>query len=57
MVSQKDIDRINFLARKSKGEGLTEGEKVEQAQLRKAYIEGFKSSLRSQLESIEFVDK
>mgnify|MGYP003314216379 CR=1 FL=1 len=31
MVTQKDIDRINELARKSKTEGLTEEEKAEAA--------------------------
>lgn len=57
MVSDKDIARINFLAKKSKSEGLTDEEKLEQQELRKAYVEGFKASLRSQLESIEIVDK
>ncbi|MGP1569740.1 MAG: DUF896 domain-containing protein [Eubacteriales bacterium] len=57
MVSEKDIARINFLARKSKIEGLTEIEKAEQQKLRKAYVEAFKASLRSQLENIEIVDK
>jgi uncharacterized protein YnzC (UPF0291/DUF896 family) len=50
------IQRINELARKQKSVGLTEEEKLEQAQLRKQYIENFKTSLRLQLEAIEFVD-
>ncbi len=50
------IQRINELARKQKSVGLTEAEKLEQAQLRKQYIENFKTSLRLQLEAIEFVD-
>ena len=35
MVTQKQIDRINELARKSKSVGLTESEKDEQAKLRR----------------------
>ena len=56
MVTQKDIDRINELARKSKNEGLTEEEKAEQKELRVKYINGFKESLVSQLEGITVVE-
>ena len=48
-MEQSKIDRINFLAKKSKAEGLTEEEKAEQAVLRKEYIEGYKRSLEIQL--------
>ncbi len=44
-----DIDRINFLAKKSKEEGLTEEEKVEQAKLRRAYIDSIKANIRASL--------
>lgn len=57
MVSEKDIERINFLARKSKNEGLTASEKEEQQKLRKAYVEAFKANLKSQLDNVEIVDK
>ena len=40
MVTQKDIDRINELARKAKTEPLTEEEKEEQKQLREEYLAG-----------------
>ena len=51
MITQEQIDRINFLARKSKTEeGLTEEEKNEQADLRKAYVEAMRASLRGQLD-------
>ena len=56
MVTQKDIDRINELARKSKTEGLTDAEKVEQKELRVKYINGFKESLESQLKGITVVE-
>ena len=48
-MEQSKIDRINFLARKSKAEGLTEEEKAEQSVLRREYIEGYKRSLEIQL--------
>lgn len=50
-MEQKKIDRINFLARKSKAEGLTEEEKAEQAVLRREYIDSYKRSLEIQLEN------
>ena len=37
-MEQAKIDRINFLARKSKAEGLTDQELREQAELRAEYI-------------------
>ena len=55
-MTQEKIDRINFLARKKKEEGLTEAELEEQAILRREYIEGFKRSLVSQLENTYIVE-
>ena len=48
-MEQKKIDRINFLARKQKAEGLTEEEKAEQQVLRREYIDSYKRSLENQL--------
>ncbi|GFH42163.1 UPF0291 protein [Lactococcus hodotermopsidis] len=56
MVTPQDIERINALARKKKSVGLTKAEMLEQAELRKAYISGVKSSLRHHVESIKVVD-
>ena len=56
-MNNEKIERINFLARKSKSEGLTEEEKQEQAMLRKEYIEAYRRNLESQLESIVTVDE
>ena len=54
---QKDIERINELARKSKSpEGLTEEEKAEQAELRRAYVAAFRKSLADQLEHTVVVE-
>lgn len=49
-MEQKKIDRINFLARKSRIRELTSEEKEEQAQLRQEYRDSIKLSLTSQLD-------
>ena len=50
-LDQKKVDRINYLARKSKSEGLTEEEKAEQQVLRQEYIEDYRRSLRGILDN------
>lgn len=55
-MNQEKIDRINWLARKSRSEGLTPEELEEQALLRREYIDDFKRNLRSQLDLIEIAD-
>lgn len=52
-----DIDRINFLAKKAREEGLTEEEKQEQARLRKEYIASVVGNLRSQLDNTYIIDE
>lgn len=56
-MEQSKIDRINFLARKSRTEELTPEEKGEQAVLRREYIDSFKRSLVGQLENTYIVDE
>lgn len=56
-MEQAKIDRINFLARKSRSEGLSNAEKEEQALLRREYIDSFKRSLVGQLENTYIVDE
>lgn len=55
MITQEQIDRINFLARKAKSEGLTPEEAEEQKVLRAQYVAAFKESLRSNLENTVIV--
>ena len=51
MITQAKLDRINFLARKSRTEeGLTPAEKDELTALRREYIDAYKASLRTQLD-------
>lgn len=57
MITDEMIQRINELANKKKTEGLTEEEVIEQAGLRRVYIDAFKSSMRQQLDNIQFVDE
>lgn len=50
-MEQKKIDRINFLARKAKAEGLSDEEKKEQTRLREEYILAYRASLRGILDN------
>ncbi len=54
---QEKIERINFLAKKAKTEGLTEEEKVEQAQLRGEYIAEWREGVIQTLENTYVVDE
>ncbi|MCI7062572.1 MAG: DUF896 domain-containing protein [Lachnospiraceae bacterium] len=56
-MKEKDIQRINELARKSKTQGLTEAEKAEQKKLRMEFVADVKANLRSQLNNISIVEK
>ncbi len=55
-MEQVKIDRINFLARKNKAQGLTEAELEERAQLRREYLNAIRENFKKTLDSIEFVD-
>lgn len=57
MTMEEKIARINALARKAKVEGLTDGEREEQAQLRRDYIDSVKANLKSQLDSLYVLDE
>lgn len=47
------IARINFLYKKSKEEGLTQEEKLEQENLRRQYIDNVKGNFKVQLQGIK----
>ena len=58
MITDEMVARINYLAKKSKTEeGLTEGEKLEQAELRAIYIKAWKKNLESQLDNTYILDE
>ena len=56
-MEQAKINRINELAKKKKAGTLTPEEKVEQAQLREEYIEGYRRAIRHHIEGIKLVDE
>lgn len=56
MLPKEKMERINFLARKSKEEGLSHEEAAEQKKLREEYLKNFRDNFRKQLENIEIVD-
>lgn len=56
MIDDCMIRRINELARKKKTVGLTDSEAKEQQELRRLYLQAIRTSLRNQLERIQFVE-
>ena len=56
-MDQNKIDRINALFHKSKAVGLSEEEKMEQAALRKEYIETIRKNMRAHLNNISIQEK
>ena len=56
MLPKSKIDRINQLSKKSKAEGLTEKEKIEQLALRNEYLQVFRSSMKNTLKGVTVVD-
>jgi uncharacterized protein YnzC (UPF0291/DUF896 family) len=55
VVTKEQIARINELYKKKNEVGLTEKELEEQTRLRRLYIDSFKDSLKSQLDTIKVV--
>ena len=51
MITAELVARINELAKKQRSGTLTEEEKVEQGALRRIYIDGIKSQVKSQLDA------
>ncbi len=57
MEFDKLVARINELAKKSKGEGLTDAEKAERESLRKEYIAKFRQGMENALSNVYIVDE
>ena len=57
IMTEEKIKRINELAKKSREQGLTDQEKEEQLSLRREYIDSFRKSLETQLDSIVVEEK
>lgn len=55
MITKEKINRINQLAKKSKSEGLTEEELIEQKCLREEYISTMRQRTKEQLDRIVVV--
>ena len=51
MITDEKVARINALAKKAREQGLTEQEKVEQAALRREYVDAVKASLEGHLQN------
>ena len=56
-MTDKMIERINQLYKKSKAEGLTDEEKKELAELRQKYVQSFRQSLMGTLDNVYLVDE
>ncbi|MBE1553376.1 DUF896 domain-containing protein [Sporosarcina limicola] len=56
MLAENKIKRINELSKKSKTTGLSIEEAKEQTQLRKEYLETFRSSMRDTIENVKVID-
>ena len=50
-MEKSKLDRINFLAKKQREQGLSDEERAEQAELRAEYVAEFRASLRGTLDS------
>ena len=49
MITQELVDKINYLARKQKTEGLTPEEKAEQKKVREEYLSAIRKQVKQQL--------
>ena len=55
-MTDEKIARINELYHKSKSEGLTTDEKIEQAKLRQEYIQAIRADLQSTLDNVSVLN-
>ncbi len=57
MITKELLDRINFLARKKRSEGLSPEEIAEQKKLYEIYLSAIRGQVTNLLDNIEFVDE
>lgn len=57
MVTKEQINRINWLAKKAKAQGLDGDEKEEQQELRALYLATIRENVISQLSQIQYTDQ
>lgn len=55
-MTDEKIARINELYHKSKSDGLTPDEKIEQAKLRQEYIQAIRADLQSTLDNVSVLN-
>ncbi|TDL34954.1 DUF896 domain-containing protein [Jeotgalibacillus sp. S-D1] len=56
MLSNEKMARINELSGKSKSNGLTKEESIEQQTLRQEYLNAFRGSMKQTIENVKVVD-
>ena len=56
LISKEKLNRINQLSKKSKTEGLTKEETIEQQKLREEYIKNFRKQFKDTLHNVTVVD-
>ncbi|GAB4072668.1 DUF896 domain-containing protein [Barrientosiimonas marina] len=56
MIEKEKLNRINELAHKAKEDGLTDGEKKEQKELREEYLQNVRKSFKNELKSMSVRD-
>ncbi len=56
MLAKQKLDCINELAKKAKTSGLTAEETIEQAKLRREYIQAFRKAMTDMLHTVTVID-
>lgn len=56
MLSEEKLRRIKKLSQKKKAGDLTESEQVEREVLHQEYLQGFRQSMRQQLDHLKVID-